>query len=100
MPPVGAVVTTVFVIAVPAILLMAVWAGVTAFRILFPDESLPFDPAAKRRQASGQGESVPVRLRDILEDQQARRTSVRAGAGGPPGPAANPLFDDLWLRRN
>ena len=55
MPPLGAAVTAFFFVAVPAILLMSVWAGVTAFRILFPEESLPFDPASRRRRATDRG---------------------------------------------
>ena len=91
-----------FAVAAPAILLMAVWAGVMAFRLLFPEDALPLDPAARRQRATARGEMVPVRLRDIIEDQEARRAvAARAAADdGAGGPAPNPLFDDLWLRRN
>ena len=95
--PVGALIVGLFAVAVPAIILMSVWAGVTALRLLFPEDALPTDPAARRRRAAADGEFVPVRLRDIIEDQQARRSvAVRAGEG----PDGHPLFDDLWLRRN
>jgi hypothetical protein len=109
MLPLGANVFVVFfVVAIPAILLMAVWAGVTAFRILFPDEPLPMDPVSRRRRLTARGESVPVRLRDILDDQRARQAvgthptvpDETAEADTPRGPATHPLFADLWLRRN
>jgi len=90
-----------FAFATPAIVLMAVWAGVTAFRILFPEDALPFDPAARRQRAAARGEMVPVRLRDILEDQEARRAvAAREAASAPDARPANPLVEDLWLRRN
>ncbi|WP_420456495.1 hypothetical protein [Rubrivirga sp.] len=104
MPPLGAIFVAFFAVAVPAILLMAVWAGVTAFRILFPDEPLPLDPVARRRRLAARGESVPVRLRDIMEDERARQATSAAERvvprGTPPSPRTHPLFDDLWLRRN
>lgn len=103
MPPLGALVVAFFWVAVPAVLLLAVWAGMTAFRILFPERPPPFEPPPRRRATAG-GESVPVRLRDILEDQQARRSVAtrgeEAGDAPPASPAAHPLFEDLWLRRN
>lgn len=86
-----------FAVAVPAILLMTVWAGVMAFRLLFPERTLPFDAPARRQRAAAYGEFRPVKLRDILEDQQAQRATVARG-GETPEP--HPLFDDLWLRRN
>ena len=106
MPPLGALIVGLFAVAVPAIILMSVWAGVTALRLLFPEEPLPFDPASRRRRATLKGEFVPVRLRDILEDQQARQSVAarmareRDAAGEHPLTDGHPLADDLWLRRN
>ncbi len=104
MPPLGALFVAFFVVAIPAILLMSVWAGVTAFRILFPDDPLPLDPAARRRRRTARGESVPVRLRDIIEDERARQSVAGAERvvlrPGSPSPRTHPMFDDLWLRRN
>ena len=101
MPPVAAALTALFFVAVPVILLMAVWAAVTAFQILFPDDALPFEPSARRRRRTDRGEAVPVRLRDILEDERARQSvAATEPEGGPPSPSSAPLFDDLWLRRN
>lgn len=97
-----------FAVTIPTILLLAVWAGVTAFRILFPDEVLPTDAAARRRRLAARGESVPVRLRDIMDDQRARQAigafpvlPDQASEARPVDrPEPNPLFADLWLRRN
>lgn len=104
MPPLGAIFVAFFAVAVPAILLMGVWAGVTAFRILFPDDPLPLDPVARRRKLTARGESVPVRLRDIMEDERARRSVITPQRIEPApdasSPRTHPLFDDLWLRRN
>jgi hypothetical protein len=101
LPPVAALFVAFFWIAVPAILLMAVWAGVTAYQLLFHDDALSPQPGGRPRRWTGQGESVPVRLRDIVEDERARRSVAEAASGdGPAGPPAHPLFDDLWLRRN
>lgn len=100
-PPVAALFVAFFWIAVPAILLMAVWAGVTAYQLLFHDDALPLDPTLQRRRRTAQGESVPVRLRDIIEDERARQAVAEAASSeGPAGPPSHPLFDDLWLRRN
>ncbi|MEM0961485.1 MAG: hypothetical protein AAGK21_02945 [Bacteroidota bacterium] len=93
--PLGAVIVAFFAVAVPAILLMTVWAGVMAFRLLFPEDGLPH---SGRTPPSMPGDMRPVRLRDILEDQQRTREKVSAQPGEYP--ESNPLFDDLWLRRN
>lgn len=102
--PQGALVTGFFLVAIPTVLIMTVWTIVTVIRILFPERPLPFDGSARRQRAALRGESVPVRLRDILEDQERRRQAqtVRAPRpdGAPPEPEPHPLFDDLWLRRN
>ncbi len=103
MLPLGAAVLVFIWVAVPAILLMAVWAGVTAFRILYPDDALPFDPVDRRRRAAARGESRPVKLRDILDDERARHARPRqrvAPGGPPPSPGRSALTEDLWLRRN
>ena len=102
--PLGALVTGFFLVAIPTVLIMTVWTIVTVVRILFPERPLPFDGVSRRERAAARGESVPVRLRDILEDQERRRLAqpVRAPRpdGEPAEPEPHPLFDDLWLRRN
>ena len=100
MLPVGALIVGLFAVAVPAIILMSVWAGVTALRVLFPEEPLPFDPASRRQRAAERGEFVPVRLRDILEDQQARQAARARVPRDGDAPDGHPLAEDLWLRRN
>ena len=101
--PLGALITGFVLLAVPTIILMGVWTAVTVARILFPERPLPFDAPARRQRRTLRGEAVPVRLRDIMEDQalrQAHRAEapVERPEGGPPAP--HPLFDDLWVRRN
>lgn len=97
--PVGAIVTGFVMVAVPILLLAGVWAVVTSMRILFPERPLPFDPVVRRQRAASRGESVPVRLRDILEDEALRQTAA-AGDEPPPAPRPHPFVEDLWLRRN
>ena len=97
MLPLGALFVAFFAVAVPAILLMAVWAGVMAFRLLFPEDALPNGVLSEREREATRGALRQVRLRDIVEDQQARQ-EVAARSGSLPD--SNPLFEDLWLRRN
>jgi hypothetical protein len=99
--PLAALVTGFFLVAIPTLVLMAVWTAVTVARILFPERPLPFDGSQRRRRRTLQGEAVPVRLRDILEDQALRQSQGAPVERQPgEGPAVHPLFDDLWLRRN
>ena len=98
--PLGALIAGFFVVVVPVVILMTVWACVTMVRILFPERPLPFEAAALRQRATTRGEAVPVRLRDIIEDQSLRHTEA-APAGDPEAVAPrHPFADDLWLRRN
>ena len=101
--PLGALITGFFLLAVPTIILMGVWTAVTVARILFPERPLPFDATVRRQRRTLRGEAVPVRLRDILEDQvlrQARRAEAPVERPSDEAPAPHPLFDDLWARRN
>lgn len=96
-------------VAVPALILMAVWTAVTAARLLFPERELPFDGQARRAVARRRGQAVPVRAFDIVEDlrrrpvrpampqREASPTEAVTEGEGPGGPR---LFEDLWLRRN
>ncbi|MGB3544233.1 hypothetical protein [Rubrivirga sp.] len=97
MLPIGALFVAFFAVAVPAILLMAIWAGVMAFRLLFPEEALPDGALSARERDIARGPSHRVRVRDIMEDQQARQEVASRDHGLPD---RHPLFDDLWLRRN
>lgn len=90
-----------FLVAIPVIVLVAVWAAVTMVRILFPERPLPFEAAARRQRATLEGRAVSVRLRDILEDQAHRQAATASGTGQPEGSEApHPLVADLWAQRN
>ena len=90
-------------IALPVILLMAVWAVVTLARVLFP-ERLARKPKVYQADLIDVNKmAFPVRLRDIVEGihRQAAHSLEEE-----PHPVENaeqefePLFGDLWLRRN
>ncbi len=91
------------IVAVPMLFFMATWAVVTAYRILRPEEPLPFEehPVEVRRRTTARGVPVAVGARDIREDQ--RRQSA-AGAyqffEGYSDGVPLQWREDLWLRRN
>ena len=100
-PPLAAIVTGFFLVAIPTLILMVVWTCVTMMRILFPERQLPFDGSARRETARRTGRAVQVRFRDLVEDQRRAEAPAMPHAGSPrPPDAASPLMDDLWLRRN
>jgi len=102
LPPIAVIETGLFLLAFPILLLMFVWAVVTAFRILVPEAPPPLDPAARHRR---RGEPAPVRLRQIVDEQRRRpvaalpKAETEAGADGRVV-ASGPLADALWARRN
>ena len=100
--PVGAVLTGLAMVAVPALILIAVWAAVGALRLLLPERPLPFDSVTRRAGTGVRGARVSVRYRDLREGPAPRHTPAASGpeADPPDGGVAHPLFDDLWLRRN
>jgi len=101
--PVAAIETGLFLFAAPLILLMAIWAVITAARILYPEAPLPPDAGFRSRR---RGEPAPVRLRQIVDEQRRRPAPVFPRVGGapegvPPGELGpDPLADALWERRN
>lgn len=101
-PPMAAVETGLFLFVSPLILLMAVWAVITAVRILYPEGALPVDPASRR--ARQRGEAVPVRLRQIVEEQRRSPAPVLpprvAAVDGEPDARAEAIEAALWARRN
>ena len=100
MPPLAAIETGIFLLALPLLLLMAVWAFVTALRILMPEAPLPLDRTARARR---RGEPAPVRLREIIEEQRRRPTLVFPPAtvgGDAPENRAETIAEALWARRN
>ena len=59
-------------LVIPVLFFMLTWAVVTAYRLLFPEESHPpqKDSVVVRRVAAARGEYVPVGAREIREDQR------------------------------
>lgn len=104
MPPVAAIVTGFVLVAVPAIILMTIWAGVTMWRLVFPDDELPFDRSAVLARAQERGDAVPVGFTDILAQQRRQPAAPVMPQRLRVGPDARgsdaPLADDLWRRRN
>ncbi len=103
----AAVFTAFAVVAFPALVLMAVWAAVTAFRILRPEQPLPLfaDPVARRREATAAGNPIPVGYREIHDDLRLHAHSLtlpyryHAAVGGTHH-VPEPWLDDLHRRRN
>lgn len=101
----AAVFTAFVVFAVPAIILMAVWASVTLWRVLVPERPLPLlqDKATERRAAVARGESVKVGFREIHEDMRVHTRDLarpyhHAGGCSDGFPAS--WLEDLDRRRN
>ncbi len=91
-PPLAAIETGLFLLAAPLLLLMCVWATVTAFRILVPEQPLSVDRRARRR-----GVAAPVRARDIVAEQRRRPAPVfDAGTSSE----SESIAESLWARRN
>lgn len=90
----------------PILFLLLVWVGATVYRLYNPQRPLPFeqDPVAKREEATAEGTSVPVGLREIRADQRRHRRQTDADQyhyawGGSEGlPEA--WHESLWRRRN
>ena len=103
----AAVFTAFAVVALPALVMMAIWATVTALRILRPEQPLPLfaDPVARRREATEAGVAVPVGFREIREDlcTHAQRLTLpyryQAAVGGTHH-VPEPWIEDLYQRRN
>ncbi len=101
----AAVFAAFVVVAVPAIILMAVWASVTLWRVLFPERPLPLvrDEATERRAAAARGESVQVGFREIHEDLRVHARDLARPyhhAGGCSGGFPASWLEDLDRRRN
>lgn len=91
-PPLAAIETGIFLLAVPMLLLMGVWAVITAFRILMPEQPLPIDRRARRR-----GEPAPVRAREIVAEQRRRPAPVFDAESSS---ESESIAESLWARRN
>ncbi len=105
MPPIAAIATGFVLVAVPVLILMVIWTLVTMWRVVFPDDELPFDKGVGREIAKRQGRAVPVELADIMEEQRHRPVwpvmpmRERVEAEVEDG-ALSLLQQDLWRRRN
>lgn len=98
----AALFTLVLLVAVPVIVLMTAWAAVTLARVLFP---------RKQKRPTGfvpgplfRGERMEsVCSRDIVEDIHRQAAHSVEEEPHPVESARGefePLFGDLWLRRN
>ena len=98
--PVAFVETGFLLLAAPLVLLMAIWAVLTAVRILRPEAPLP--PVTRRR-----GDAL-VHVRQIADEQRRRpapvvppRVSTVDGEPDADAPArTEALAEALWARRN
>lgn len=105
-----AAVVAFVLIVVPTIVLLAVWAAVTALRILFPERPLPFlkDPVEERRRRTAAGEAVPVGFREIHEEMPVHVRSVATPyrfdrervLAGLPGHVPDVWVENVCHRRN
>ena len=99
--PVAAIETGLFLFVAPLILLMAIWAVITAVRILYPEAPLPPDAGFRSRR---RGEPAPVRLRQIVDEQRRRPAPVFPPrvptAKGEQDTRAEAIAESLWARRN
>ena len=83
-------------LAAPFLLLVSVWATVTAYRILAPDTALPVDRTAQARR---RGAVARVRARDIVSEQRRRPTAAFPSATTSSHDAES-IAEALWARRN
>lgn len=95
-----------FVLIGPVLVFLVIWVGATVYRLYFPERPFPFDqdPVVKREQATMEGESVPVGVREIRADQRRERrqedvTVYNYAWGGSEG-LPDEWREDLWRRRN
>ena len=95
--PVAAIFSALLLIAVPLAIFMGVWSAVLLGRTLFPERPLPVKPRVTSRTTV-----MPVSAREIglalrrrhLGPSLAQRHLVADEE------RADPLAEDLWLRRN
>lgn len=98
---------TFAILVAPILFFMLIWVVVTAYRIYFPEKPLPYeqDPLMVRRRQTRAGHAVAVGLREIREDQRARREALApvdyhyTDGFSLEGLPAD-WMEDLWLRRN
>ena len=99
----AAIISLLLLIAVPVIVLMTVWAVVTLVRVLFPKRLRRRRRFARLHLVSNHEMITLVRSRDIVEDlqrQAAHHLEEQPHFVEDARQEFEPLFGDLWLRRN
>ena len=101
----AAIVSGFVLVAAPFVILVTVWAAVSAFRLLVPERPLPLLPDAVllREAARQRGEAVPVGLAEIREDLRRAKHQTLVTydyAGTATAHVPEPWIDDLHRRRN
>jgi len=99
----AAIISLFLLIAVPVIVLMTVWAVVMLGRVLFPERLRTRKRVVYEQMVSGPEMVNRVRSKDIMED--IYRQAVHPVEEEPhfvedARQEFEPLFGDLWLRRN
>ena len=106
-PVPAAIVSALFMVAVPVIVLATIWGLLTIMRLAFPERPLPFDGPSRRALYREKGFSVPVGAREIRADVLRRAQSLALPYVYVPGhpvphdggvPA--PWLEDVHERRN
>lgn len=95
-----------FVIVGPVLVFLLTWAAATAYRIYYPERSLPFemDTLLERGSARSDGKRVPVGVREIRAEARRERRqediTIYNYAGGAAEGVPESWREDLWQRRN
>ncbi len=102
--PGGALGIGLFLIAMPIMLVMTIWAAFTMARILFPERPLQIGRVPRSLVQRRRRGATSVRLHDLLEEEERSPSkpampASRAMTEGDQSDA-DLLWEDLWLRRN
>lgn len=99
----AAIISLLLLIAVPVIVLMTVWVVVTMGRVLFPERLRRRKTVAREQMVPGPEMENRVRSKDIVENihrQAAHFVEEEPHFVEDARQEFEPLFGDLWLRRN
>ena len=99
----AAIISLLLLIAVPVIVLMTVWVVVTMGRVLFPERLRTHKSVVREQMVPGPEMENRVRSKDIVEDlqrQAAHHLEEEPHFVEDARKEFEPLFGDLWLRRN
>lgn len=95
-----------FLIVGPVLVFLLIWTAATAYRICYPEHSLPLkmDSVLEPAQRRAEGSSVPVGVRDIRANQRRERqeedVTIYNYVGGAGDGVPESWREDLWQRRN